>query len=162
MEGSRAGCQTKMSLHQRQRNTTRTECESASPTTAHFVDSVQTTNLALRIVDATNLYSYPHHEQKMQRTAFLSCKESTDKTLPIGFLCKYLSNPSVTVTRHPSLKWEINTAQNEFRQSAYHVIVGINSARISNGNEALIDAYHNNTGTLYGPGKKLRISRGGK
>jgi hypothetical protein len=77
----------------------------------------------------------------MPRTAFLSCKESTDKTLPIGFLCEYISNPLVSVAQHIRLEWKTDCAQVEFRQSAYHVIVGIYSAHIWNGEEVADQRY---------------------
>lgn len=77
----------------------------------------------------------------MLRTAFLSCKESTDKTLPIGFLCEYISNPLVSVPQYAGLKWKTDSAQVEFRQSAYHVIVGIYTAHIWNGKEVAGQRY---------------------
>ena len=69
----------------------------------------------------------------MLHITFLSCKESTDKTLPYGILFKCISKPLGSAVQHPRLNWKIITRQDGFRQSAYHVFVGIESAHSLDG-----------------------------
>ena len=73
-------------------------------------------------------------------TAFLSCKESTDKTFPEGLLCEYISNPLGIDARHPRLKWKITTTKEGFRQAAYQVIVGTDSSQVVMGNGDMWDS----------------------
>lgn len=73
-------------------------------------------------------------------TVFLSCKESTDKTLPEGLLCEYISNALGTDARHPRLMWKTSTTKDGYSQTAYHVIVGTGSAQVSTGNGDMWDS----------------------